>query len=188
MPLPSIKRIRRSAFRALFNPGWKEQALRSRQLSAAVTRFQHRTIYRELTVQILCGISDDDLVQAVQDCVESKLPQGHVGVLPPGLGVHRGCMSIYYYRTMDYEVWNSGFDHWLRGSSSELVVHTTEALRFLGLAAMAGTLEEAQQRFNCGRSIARCCARYLRAQAEAEPQIVRFIREHPDEFTTTGKD
>ncbi len=106
----------------------------------------------------------------------------------PDIGVPRGCTSIYYYLTMDYEVWNSGFDPWLRVSSSELIAQTTEALRFLGLAAMAGPLEEAQRRLSRGRSIARCQARSFAAQAEAEPQNVRFIRGHTHDFTTTGKD
>jgi len=177
--------MRRAAFRVLFNPGWKEQALRSRQLSVAVTRFQHRTVYPELTPEILSGISDDDLVQAIQDCIESRLPQGHVDVLPSGHRLPSGCASVYYYRTMDYDVWSGGFDQFLKSSSPQLVAATMESLRLLGLAVLADTVAEAQQRFNSGRSTARYYARYEKAQVGAQSHIIRFIRDHPDEFTTT---
>ncbi|MFO1459335.1 MAG: DUF4375 domain-containing protein [Verrucomicrobiota bacterium] len=186
MRLPSARQLWRSTVRAVLNPGWKQRALRSRHLNQAITRFQHRAIHRDLTADTLGGISDDEILQAVYDCVETRLPQGHVGVLPTGTGIPGGCASIYYFRTMDYDVWNGGFDQFLDGADPDLTAHTVQALRFLGLAQMADTVVEAQQRFASGDSMSRCDARYAELQPAAEQHIIHFIRRRPDEFTTTN--
>jgi hypothetical protein len=122
MHLPSAKRIWRTTLRALFNPNWKQQALRSRELRQAVTQFQHRAIYHDITPDILRNIRDNDLIRAIYDCVEARLPREHVGIVPPALGLPRACTSIYYYRMMDYDVGNGGFDQFLNGSGAEVAV------------------------------------------------------------------
>ena len=184
MPFPFAKRLWRSTLRAVLNPGWKDQALRSRQLSEAVTRFEHRAIYRDLTSGILQSISDDNLIQVVYDSVETRLPDGHSGVLPIDVSLPRGCIATYYFRAMDYNVWNGGFDQFFDEANSDLAARTIEALRFLGLVEMADLTAEAQQRFAADVSVSQCDARHAELQPAAEQQVIHFIREHPGEFIT----
>ena len=185
MHLPSAKRIWRTTLRALFNPNWKQQALRSRELRQAVTQFQHRAIYHDITPDILRNIRDNDLIQAIYDCVEARLPREHVGIVPPALGLPRACTSIYYYRMMDYDVGNGGFDQFLNGSGAEVAVQTVESLRFLGLPQIADVVAEALERFAAGKSTSDCDTSYAKLHPAAEPHLIGFIRAHPDEFTTT---
>lgn len=159
--------------------------MRSRQVSEAITRFQHRTIYHDITPDILLSIGGNDLIQAIYDCVEERLPSGHVGIVPSAIGFPRGSTSIYYYRTMDYDVWNGGFDQFLDGSGANLATLTAESLRFLGLPQIADVVVQAQVCFAAAESTSDCDTRYAELHPTVEPHLIRFIREHSDEFTTT---
>jgi hypothetical protein len=185
MSTTRLKRLWRRTVRSILNPRWREQALRSRQLGQAVTRFQHRTVHRDLALDVLAHIPDDELIQAVHDCVESRLPHGHTGAVPVDAGVPRGSASVYSFQTLDYDVWNGGFDRFLEGAGAEAAGRAAEALRFLGVPEVADIVEQARARFNAGKSTGRCEARYAKLQAAVEQQIITFIRKHPDEFTTT---
>jgi len=170
--------------RALFNPNWKEQTLRNLQLRKAVTRFQNRTVYHDITPDILRNIGDDALIQAINDCVEARLPREHVGLVPHAIGLPRGCTSIYYYRMLDYDVWNGGFDQFFDGSDAELAAETMESLRFLELPQIADVVAEAQVRFAAARSTSECDTCYANLHPAVEPHLIRFVREHSDEFVT----
>ena len=179
-----LKRLWRSAFRTVFNPDWKKRALRSRQLKEAVTCFEHRTIHRELTPDILRTIPDDDLIQAVYDCVETRLPKGHVGLLPADAGLPHGCCSIYYYRTMDYDVWNGGFEQFFDTNDQAVIARTVEAIRFLDLHQMAVVVEDARQQYSTDRPTSQCEDRYAGLHPTVEPHVVRFIRSNLNQFST----
>jgi hypothetical protein len=186
MPIPFTKRMWRRVLRTIFNPGWKARAKQGQLLRESVTRFEQRTIHRDLTPEILHSISDDELIQAIVDCVETRLPQGHVGVFPSGVSLPRGCIATYYCRIMSYGVWNGGFEQFIDGSGADAVKQTVEALQFFGLFELADVVIEAERRYARGESTSPCDDRHAELQPEAERQIIRFIRERPDEFTTTN--
>jgi hypothetical protein len=187
MPLPSAKYLWRQFSRALFNPRWKERAIASRKLGEAVTRFQNRKIYHDLTPEILKTISDDDLIQAICDCVEARLPTGPITVIPADLGLPGGCIAVYNYRRMDGDVWNGGFEQFLDSAGSTVTLQTIDGLRSLKLPALADLVAEAQRRFAARKSLRHCDNDYSNLHPTVEPHIVRFIREHPEQFVTGAK-
>ena len=112
-------------------------------MQKSMEEFRNRTIYYELNAEILAGIPDDKLEQAVIDYVEIKIGDRYdqekaiVGGLSPGF------MTVYATWGLEAEVNNGGFNQYFWNSTGEFAEEALAGFRAIEAPAHATLVSRA---------------------------------------------
>ncbi|MCI0748801.1 MAG: DMP19 family protein [Verrucomicrobia subdivision 3 bacterium] len=110
---------------------------------AFTEEFMNRRIYTGLTEEVIRGMPDEHVVQAVLDSIGVRIGRDwehDVEKVPP-LGA--GFSAIYFLSILETEVSNGGFNQMFYNNGREAVVHAKEGADLLGLKALASLIGRA---------------------------------------------
>ena len=107
------------------------------QIAKSVESFNNRPIYKELTVENIDTISDENLLQAVFDNLSEKLPQDYDKEYETVMSWNESRKAIYVIWALEAEVNNGGFNQFYFNSSGQFYKELPKALRLVGANGFA---------------------------------------------------
>jgi len=112
-------------------------------IKKSMEEFTNRTIYHELNAEILAGIPDDKLEQAVIDYVEIKIGDRYEREKVIVSGLSPGFMIVYATWGLDAEVNNGGFNQYFWNSTGEFAEEALAGFRAIEAPAHAALVSRA---------------------------------------------
>jgi hypothetical protein len=113
------------------------------QMDKAFEDFNNRSIYKELTVEIIDNTSDDKLLQTIIDNLYAKYPEDYTKEYETVLSWSPSRQAIYFIWSLDGEVNNGGFNQWYYNSSGQFAKFTPDALKLVGANEFADLVMKA---------------------------------------------
>ncbi|MCW5557644.1 MAG: DUF4375 domain-containing protein [Verrucomicrobiae bacterium] len=112
-------------------------------MEAFTKEFMNRRIYTELNEEVIQGIPDKWLIQAVEDFIGIRIGHDweHDTEKVPPLGA--GFSAIHFVSILDAEVNNGGFNQLFYNNGREAVVYARKGAELLGLEDLASLIEKA---------------------------------------------
>lgn len=129
------------------NKGDKQSNEMDEQIAQSIEAFKNRTIYRELTSQIIDTTSDDDLMQVVFDNLSEKLPADYEKEYETVMTWNKSRQAIYMIWILEAEVNNGGYNQFYFNSNGQFYNHLPEAFRLVGANKFADLTERANKIF-----------------------------------------
>jgi hypothetical protein len=117
------------------------------QLTNSVETFKNRTIYKELTEQIIDTTSDENLLQVAFDNLSEKLPADYKKQYETVMSWNKSRQAIYMIWALEAEVNNGGYNQFYFNSSGQFYKHLPEALRLVDANKFADLTEKANTTF-----------------------------------------
>lgn len=154
-------------------PDTPEQ-VREREASEA---FANRPIYTKLTPEVLAGITDDRLEQAVMDFIEQKVAgkenhkQEILRALPAGF---RALDATWW---VEIEVAAGGFRQYFRNTRGRYAADAVEGFRLFGLRPLAELMEQA-----IALAVQEQAMSQAMAQTPSDPPAGAAVSPRPDPF------
>jgi hypothetical protein len=109
--------------------------------------------FRQLSAEILRGLSDNDLVSAVYAHVLHHVLPDLVHEVTIVAGLPKAVSAIYVTTLLDNEVLNGGFHQYFWNSSGDFALMTLEGLERLGAPKHAAVLQSAIATFEAERAV-----------------------------------
>lgn len=119
------------------------QADTSGDIEKSMEEFRHRTVYRQLSGEILAGIPDDKLEQAVIDYVDIKIGDRYDREEAIVAGLAPGFMIIYSTWGVEAEVNNGGFNQYFWNPAGQYADEAVAGFDAIGASAHAALMSRA---------------------------------------------
>jgi Domain of unknown function (DUF4375) len=112
-------------------------------IQKSIEEFRNRTIYRQLNAEILAGIPDDKVEQAILDYVYLKIGHRYDNEKTIVAGLAPGFMIIYATWGVEAEVNNGGFNQYFWNPTGQFAAEAVEGFRAIGAPAHAALVSRA---------------------------------------------
>jgi hypothetical protein len=180
--------------------------MNSFDISKSVEEFKNRTIYKEFTPEILAGIPDHQLEQAIIDFIDAK----HPGKLASFIDIEKmstGFQIIFSTRMLQNEVNNGGFNQFFTNPSGQFADMALRSLENLNAMELYRVVENAKAiqalerkhlllrllhfmkkskkafiatyRFS---SLGKCDEEFYKSEENLSEKRIHYIRGHINEF------
>lgn len=173
------------------------------EITESIERFNSRKKFPVLTERIIETIADDELEQAVMDCIDFKIDGNYEDSYEIISLLSSGFRMVYSTWYLEAEINNGGFNQFF-WNCGEFAEEALEGLRVLGTEEHARLMQKAieifieeeprQRRFYIENSLEAFSESYKHTKlnalddefyklSELSLRRIRYIREHMDQFT-----
>ncbi len=105
--------------------------------------FRNRKKYKKLNEEVMNGIDDEDLVMAVMDCIDYKMPTNYKRIYKTIMGLPKGFQVIYTTWCVEAEVNNGGFNQYFFNSSGQFAIEAIDGFEEIGAPFNAQLMKKA---------------------------------------------
>lgn len=112
-------------------------------IEKSIREFENRKRYEFFTGEIISGIEDDKLEQAIIDYVDFKIGNNYKKQYEIVTGLSKGFQSVYTTWWLEAEVNNGGYNQYFWNSSGEFALEAVEGFEAIGAEKNAILLKNA---------------------------------------------
>lgn len=122
---------------------FKNKSKFDNEISKSIQEFNNRTIYKELTKEIIDNTPDEKLLQTIFDNIETVFDDGEIYTVERIKNLSPGKKAIFSIWILEAEVNNGGFNQFYYNSSGNFSELAFEGLILIGATSTADILQRA---------------------------------------------